>query len=157
MVFKNKKQFEEFIMKKCAAAVSNAEKEVHKKFDGSIKEFYSEYRPEEYIRTGALSRSLKTTGVKRSGNQHSKKISAEIYFDMPNYQHGFVPIQSGGYGYSYWSDEKIFNVVMTGGNGRLPHGGYQSGTAIWTNGIRRLGGKSGIKNLLKQELKKQGL
>lgn len=157
MVFKNKKQFEDFIIGKCADAVAEAEKKVYEKFNGNIREFYSEYKPEEYIRTGALSKSLKTTGVKRSGNQHGRKVSAEVYFNMPSYRHGFVPIQSGGFGYSYWSDEKIFNTVMTGGSSRLPHGGYASGTAIWTSGIKKLGGKSGIKNLLKQELKKQGL
>ena len=41
--------------------------------------------------------------------------------------------------------------------GKLPHGGYEGGTAIWTESMAKLGGGQGIKNLLIQELKKQGI
>lgn len=137
-------------MEKCAKAVSNTEKKIHKEFTGSLNQFYAEFRPEEYIRTGALFDSLEVTGVRRAGNY----VESEVYFSTPSWEHGWVPLQSGDYGYSSWSDEKILGVAM---RGQRPHGGYEGGTAIWSESMKKLGGQRGIKNLLKQELKKQGL
>lgn len=150
MVFKNEAQLKKFLMEKCANAVANVEKKVHEEFVGNLNQFYNEFEPQEYIRTNALFDSLEVTGVKRNGNY----VEAEVYFNTPSYEHGWVPLQSGNHGYSYWSDEKIMNVVM---KGRLPHGGYESGTRIWTDSMNALGGQRGIKSLLKQELKRQGL
>lgn len=151
MTFKNEAQLKKFLMEKCANAVANTERKVHEEFAGNLNQFYTEFRPEEYIRTGALFDALEVTGVKRAGNY----VSAEVYFNNPTWEHGWIPIQSGGYGHSYWTDDYIFDVVMKGK--RLPHGGYEDGTAIWTDSMAKLGGGQGIKNLLIQELKKQGL
>ena len=150
MTFKNEAQLKKFLLEKCTKAVDNAKEKVREEFAGNLNQFYTEFRPEEYIRTGALFDSLVVTGVKRAGNQ----VATEVYFNTPRYDHGWVPLQSGGYGYSYWDDEYILDVVMTG---KFPHGGYEGGTAIWTESMAKLGGRQGIKNLLKQELKKQGL
>lgn len=150
MVFKNEAQLKRFLMKKCNEAVDNTQKKIHEKFSENLNQFYAEYNPEEYIRTGALFDSLEVTGVKQYGN----RVIAEIYFVTPSWEHGWVPLQSGNYGYSSWSDEKIMNVAM---RGMYPHGGYESGTRIWTDSMNALGGQRGIKSLLKQELKRQGL
>lgn len=150
MVFKNEAQLKKFLMEKCVKAVDNTQKKVHEEFSRNLNRFYDEFKPEEYIRTGALFNSLKVTGVKRAGNY----VEAEIYFNTPSYNHGWVPLQSGNYGYSYWDDEYILDVAMSG---KFPHGGYEGGTAIWTDSMKSLGGKNGIKILLIQELKKQGL
>lgn len=154
MTFKNEAQLRKFLTEKCTKAVENAQKKVHKEFSSNLNQFYNEYHPEEYIRTNALFDSLKVTGVKRAGNQHMSNVKAKIYFDNPSWEHGWVPLQSGDVGYSYWTDDYILDVAMTG---KLPHGGYETGTAIWTQSMKNLGGKQGIKNLLKQELQKQGL
>lgn len=154
MTFKNEAQLKRFLSDKCAVAVDNTKEKVRQRFADNLNRFYAEFNPEEYIRTGSLFNSLKTTGVKRTGNQHMSSATAEIYFDVPHYKHGWVPLQSGNWGYSYWTDDYILDVVM---RGRLPHGGYESGTAIWDSTIVSLGGSRGIENLLKQELKKQGL
>ena len=154
MVFKNEAQLRKFLMEKCTKAVANAQKKVHKEFADNLNQFYGEYNPREYIRTNALFNSLKVTGIKRVGNQYMSSVTTEIYFDNPSWMHGWVPLQSGDFGYSYWTDNYIFDVAMTG---KHPHGGYQTGTAIWTQTMRNLGGKQGIKKLLKQELQKQGL
>lgn len=150
MTFKNEAQLKKFLMGKCANAVANAERKVYEEFAGNLNQFYTEFRPEEYIRTGALFNALEVTGVKRAGNI----VATEIYFDTPSYEHGWVPLQSGNLGYSFWDDEYILDVTMTG---KLPHGGYESGTAIWKDSMANLGGRKGIKNLLIQELKRQGL
>lgn len=150
MVFNNESQLKNFLMKKCVRAVDNTEQKIHREFAENLNRFYAEFKPQEYIRTGALFKSLKVTGVKRAGNY----VEAEIHFDTPTYQHGWVPLQSGNHGYSYWTDEYIFDVAM---KGKLPHGGYEDGTAIWSDSMQSLGGRQGIKSLLKQELIKQGL
>ena len=148
MTFKNEAQLKKFLMGKCVKAVENAEKKVHEEMAGNLNQFYTEFKPKEYIRTGALFDSLEVTGVKRAGNY----ITAKVYFNPPHYDHGYIPLQSGGFGYSYWTDDYIFDVAMKGS-----HGGYESGTAIWNDSMLSLGGRLGIKSLLIQELKKQGL
>lgn len=150
MVFKNESQLKNFLMKKCIKAVDNTERKIHREFAGNLNKFYTEFKPQEYIRTGALFDSLQVTGVKRAGNY----VEAEIYFNTPTYRHGWVPLQSEDHGYSYWTDEYILDVAM---KGAFPHGGYEGGTAIWKDSMQSLGGRQGIKSLLKQELQKQGL
>ena len=154
MTFKNEAELKRFLMKKCTEAVANTEKRVHEELSGNLNQFYAEFKPKEYIRTGALFNALESTGVIRTGNQHMSRVEAEVGFNVPQYEHGWMRLQSGDYDWSSWSDEEVLDVVM---QSRLPHGGYEDGTAIWTESIKNLGGKRGIKNLLKQELKKQGL
>lgn len=150
MTFKNERQLRKFLLEKCTKAVDNTKEKIYEEFAGNLNQFYHEFRPEEYIRTGALFNSLEVTGVKRVGN----RVVSEIYFNIPHYKHGWVPLQSGAFGHSYWTDDYILDVTMTG---KFPHGGYEGGTAIWTDSMANLGGRKGIKNLLIQELKKQGL
>ena len=154
MVFKNETQLKKFLSEKCAKAVDNVKEKVYQELSGNLQQFYYEFSPEEYIRTGALYSALESTEVVKTGNQHMNRAEAEVWFNTPKYKHGLVPLQSGDFGYSSWSDEKILDVVMTD---NFPHGGYEDGTAIWTESMKSLGGKRGINNSLKQELKKQGL
>jgi hypothetical protein len=154
MTFNNEAQLKKFLSEKCAKAVDNTKEKVYLEIAGNLNQFYTEFRPKEYIRTGELFNSLEVVDVKRTGNQHVSYAEAEVGFNVPRYQHGLVPLQSGDLGYSYWDDEYIQDVVMTD---TLPHGGYEEGTAIWVESMNGLGGTKGIENLLKQELKKQGL
>ena len=154
MTFKNEAQLKKFLIEKCIKAVGNTERKVYTEFSGNLNQFYSEFKPEEYIRTGALYNSLEATGAKSSGNS----VSAEVYFNVPSYNQGLMPLQHtpehGMYGWATWSGETVLEVAMESG---VPHGGYKEGTAIWTESMAEFGGKEGIRNLLKQELKKQGL
>ena len=154
MTFKNEAQLKKILAEKCAKAVEATKEKIHQEIAGNLNQFYIEFKPEEYIRTGALFDSLEVTGVRRVGNQYVSKAEAEVYFNTPHYQHGFVPLQSGDFGYSYWDDQKVLDVAMTDG---LPHGRYEGGTAIWSESMKNLGNIQGIKNLLKQEIKRQGL
>lgn len=148
MTFKNESQLKKFLLEKCVKAVNNTKEKIYEEFAGNLNQFYTEFSPKEYIRTGALFESLEVTGVKQYGNC----VATEIYFNTPSYMHGWVPLQSGDFGYSYWDDGYIFDVAMGGS-----HGGYEGGTAIWDDSLKSLGYKQGIKVLLIQELKKQGL
>jgi hypothetical protein len=153
MDIRNEAQLRKFLMDKCVEAVSNAEKKVNKELDDNLNRFYSEFEPERYVRTNNLLNSLESTGVIQSEGG----VDAEVGFATPHYKKGWIPLQDHGYGLACWSDEKILNTVMTGGKSGLPHGGYEDGTAIWTQSMENLGGRKGIESLIKQELKKQGL
>lgn len=154
MVFKNDKQLKKFLLDKCAEAVDNTKKKIEEEFVGNLLQFYNEFKPEEYIRTGALLGALEVTSVRRASNQYMSSAKAEVFFNIPHYQHENIPLQSGGFGHSNKSDEEIFDIVM---KSNKPHGGYAGGTPIWKESMTNLGWKKGIKNLLKQELIKQGL
>lgn len=150
MTFENEDQLKKFLIKKCARAVASAEDKVYAEFAGNLNQFYAEFSPEYYIRTGALFNSLDLTNVTSTKNG----AWAEVYFDTPSYKRGKVLLQNGEYGYAHWNGGTVLRVALTGA---FPHGGYEDGTAIWTESMENLGGKKGIKDLLKQELKKQGL
>ena len=154
MTFKNEAQLKKFLSDKCAKAVNNAKEKVYEEFAGNLNQFYTEYKPKEYIRTEALFNALEVTDVNKVGNQHMTRVEAEVGFNTPHYEHGWVKLQSGESDWSSWTDEQILDVVM---QDSLPHGGYEEGTAIWKESMKNLGGKRGIDNLLKKELKKQGL
>ena len=138
MTFKNEAQLKRFLVEKCVRAVSNTERKVHEEFAGNLKQFYSEFHPDVYERTGALSGSLESTGTIKTGSG----AIAEVYFNTPDYNTGT------------WSGETVLNVAMNSG---VPHGGWAGGTAIWTESMGKLGGEDGIENLLIAELKAQGL
>ncbi len=158
MDIKNNAQLRKVLMDKCAAAVASAERKVFKEVSDNLDNFYFEYKPEEYIRTYALLNSLQHTGVKKTGNQYVSSAKAEVYFNTPSYQQGAVPLQHtpehGMYGWSSLSGEEVLKNALTTNH---PHGGYISGTPVWNKSMRNLGGKKGIKNLIIQELQKQGL
>lgn len=157
MIFKNEAQLKSFLLAKCKNAVAQAEERVHRTIDNCLKQFYSEFTPDEYIRTKQLLHSLVKSNVKSDG---ASGYVAEVYFDIDglSYKNGWIEIQStaetGRMGYAVWDKDTILDVVMTGSYSGLPHGGYEGGTAIWTESLKRLGD---ILNLLEQELRAQGI
>ena len=148
MIFKNEDQLKNYLLTKCKNAVVKAEEKVHRIIDDCLKQFYSEFTPNEYIRTQQLLHSLVRSGVKATGDG----FEAEVYFDVSslNYDNGFVETQHG-VGYATWDGETVLRVAMESG---VPHGGYSGGTAIWTMSRAKLGN---IFELLKQELIAQGI
>lgn len=151
MTFKNQKELESFLLRKCQNAIIQAEEKVHKVIDSCLRQFYNEFEPNEYIRTSQLFHSLVRSGIKSTING----FEAEVYFDIGklNYKTGEIPTQHGT-GYATWDAETVLRVAMTGDYGGKPHGGYMTGTAIWTESFNRLGD---IWTLLEKELKKQGI
>ena len=153
MVFKSEAELKAFLLPKIKKAVVDVEEKAHRIIDDCLKQFYSEFEPNEYIRTQQLLHSLVRSGVKSTGNGYE----AEVYFDagLLNYQTGDVPLQHtsehGMYGYATWDGQKVLDVAMTSG---LPHGGYAGGTAIWNTSMGKLGD---ILGLLLNALKSQGI
>lgn len=150
MVFKNEKQLEAFLMQKCKAAVAGTEQKVHNIIDKCLKQFYEQFEPEEYIRTGQLLHSLVKSGVKKVRNGYE----AEVYFDVDglNYPKGETELKNGGRGWADWDKDTILDVVMTGSYSGLPHGGYAKGTAIWTKSQATMATLGGVIEMLKREL-----
>lgn len=145
MAFSNEAALKAALVAACTNAVAQVEKKVHAELAGNLNQYYTEFTPAEYIRTGALMGSLEETGVMPTGNG----ASAEVYFSTPSYQTGIVPLQSGRFGYATWSGEQVLDTAMHGS-----HGGYTGGTPIWDDAMANLGD---IKGLLMQALKAQGL
>lgn len=145
MAFSNEAALKAALVAACTNAVAQVEKKVYMEFAGNLNQYYTEFIPAEYIRTGALMGSLEETGVMSTGNG----ASAEVYFSTPSYQTGLVPLQSGRLGYATWSGGQVLDTAMHGS-----HGGYTGGTAIWDDSMANLGD---IKALLLQALKAQGL
>ncbi len=153
MILKNEAQLKSVLLSKIKSAVVQAEEKVHRTIDSCLQQFYNEFTPDEYIRTKQLLHSLVRSGVKQVGNG----FEAEVYFDVGklNYEQGVMPLQHtsehGMYGWATWSNQTVLDVAMTSA---LPHGGYASGTAIWTESMNRMGN---VLKLLEQELRKQGI
>lgn len=151
MVFKNQKQLETFLLNKCKDAVSQTEEKVYQVIDGCLKQYYSEFTPDEYIRTKKLLHSLVKSNVKKVENGYV----AEVYFDESklNYEQGVMPLQHtsehGMYGWATWGAEEVLDTAMNGS-----HGGYIDGTAIWGTSKAVLGD---IHKLLIQNLRAQGI
>lgn len=148
MTFKNDAQLKAFLSKVALNAVSKTEKKVHAEFAGNLNQYYGEFIPAEYIRTGALFGSLEEAPAKDTGNG----ATAEVYFTVPHYQTGVMELQStpqtGRRGYATWDGEKVLDYALHRGS----HGGYVDGTSIWNESINSLGS---IKGLLIDEVKKQ--
>lgn len=144
-------QLEKYLIQKCKAAVSGTERKVFNAIEKCLVQYYGEFTPEEYIRTKQLYNSLVKTEVKRVGNG----FEAEVYFDLSklNYEQGVMPLrhtpEHGRYGWATWTGENVLDTAMKGS-----HGGYESGTPIWSKSMAILGD---INKLLAQELRELGV
>lgn len=159
MIFKSQKQLEDFLLQKCRAAIVGTEQKVHNVIDKCLRRFYAQFEPEEYIRTEQLLHSLVKGNVEKRGNGYV----AEVYFDVSglNYKNGYIEIKStattGEWGYAAWGRDTILDVVMTGSYGGKPHGGYEGGTAIWSDSMRTIDALGGVYKMLEQELRLIGV
>lgn len=116
MVFNSEAELKKYILSRCEKAVAQAEKKIYRLIEEHVKRFYGEYDPIMYKRTLQFYKGLVASDVISTGNGYE----AEVYFDMSKMNH---PRED-------WSEEKIFENVMTGA---FPHGGWEpaGGTGIW--------------------------
>lgn len=146
MIISNEAQLRALILRSSQAAIKAAEERIYAVIKKTLVQYYSEFEPDEYIRTLQLLHSLVKTQVISTGNG----FEAKVYFDadMLNYQKGVIPTQHGT-GYATWGADEVLDTAMNGS-----HGGYISGTAVWGTSMAVLGD---ICNLIVQELIKQGI
>ena len=151
MTFKNEKELKKHLLAKCKIAVAQTEEKIYRVIDGCLRQYYSEFTPEEYIRTKKLLNSLVKSKVVSTGSGYE----AEVYFDESklNYENGVMLLQHTPehdmYGWATWGADEVLDTAMHGS-----HGGYIDGTAIWGTSNAILGD---ICALLKKELIAQGL
>lgn len=146
MVFDSVEALEQFVLEKCRNAVSESEQEVHKTMKSRVDEFYGEYEPIEYNRTGNFRKSLQRTGVIPVG----KGFEAEVYFD----EVGYPSMAVGKSGMLHSKDKSDAEILANNLTGAASHGWAVSGTMPWTDSLFWLGD---IDALLLRELKEQGI
>lgn len=123
------------ILNRSEKAVASAKQRVYEKIDEFLHGYYSDYTPEEYIRTKQLLRSLVQTKVKSIGNGWE----AEVYFDASklNYKKGVMPLQHtpehGRYGWATWGADEVLSTALHGS-----HGGYVRTAPIYGRSLNFL-------------------
>ena len=131
MVFKTKKQLENYLISKMKDSIEEAQQKVYQVLYELIENFYNEYSPKEYKRIFELYKSLVKSEIIKFG----KSYKAIVYFDDTQMDH---QILDGYYGEarepSEWSEEEILETALAG---ELPHGGYSRapGQGILINGM----------------------
>ena len=162
MTFDSLDALKNYILSRSQVAIKMAQERVFKIIEDFILKYYEEFTPEVYIRTYQLLCSLVKTDIKQTVNGWV----AEIYFDSDAVDYSMRIVPQGQpwseyaspentYHRQNWSganNEWVFNTAMIGSN---PHGGYASGTAIWTESLKFLN-KENL-NILKQSLIAAGI
>ena len=152
---KNPKQLTDIVLEKyVASALKSTQQVIYDVIQESINEYYKEYSPEFYSRTYKFLKSLIKTDVIRRGNtiQCEVKINESyLKYNYPN--QGFSKsLPATGTDVVRWAnrDERGF-----GNHGGTVDEGRDEG--FWDIGLRDLGGKRGIMELLISNLKRRGL
>lgn len=131
MVFKTKKELENYLMSKMQDSIEEAQQKVYDVLYEFIDHFYQEYKPVEYQRIFDVYKSMVKSEIIKTG--HSYKTM--VYFDASQMDH---QVLDGYYGesreLSEWSEEQILHTALVGEH---PHGGYikAPGQGILLNGM----------------------
>ena len=161
MVFKNEKQLENFLLKKCQSALLKAQGRAYEIIKRFLDQFYADYDPHEggkfgYDRTYQLLNSL----VKQQIVHDGKGYKAEIYFDLGSLRYSKYAWQGG----NVPTGEQVFEAAKQGLHGAIGDagGGYQfhyehgnAGVNIWRDPIRELDTKA--INILVDMLRAEGI
>lgn len=129
MTFKNEKELERFILKKCRSALLKAQEEVYKIIKKFLYQFYNEYDPVVYERTYQFLQSLVQSRIVSDG----KGYKAEVYFNLD-------------YGYETASKPSAEQVMGAADFGR--HGAMGlavadfKGTSVWHEPLEILDAKA---------------
>lgn len=141
MVFDSIEALKNHILSCSKVAVEIARDKVYSVISECLEQFYSEFKPDVYVRTEQLLRSLVKDRVVSTGNGWE----AEVYFDIEllDYSTRIVPdgkswSPNNTYHRDAWTKENDKWVLETAMQGGKPHGGYAEGTQIWTESMNWL-------------------
>ena len=159
MTFNSLDELKNYILSRSKVAIEQAREKVYDVIAKFLFQFYEEFEPDVYVRTYQLLCSLVKTDVKQTGNGWT----AEVYFDVNalDYSTRVVPIQFHGassnntYQRNSWTHENDLWVLETAMTGAKPHGGYESGTAIWKESLKVLNKEK--RSILKKSLIDAGI
>lgn len=146
MVFKNEKQLEAFLMKKCQSALLRAQDEVYVIIKKFLDQFYDEYDPSKskygYQRTYQFLNSLVKSRIVPDG----KGYKAEVYFDL-NYIYDTGANPSG---------EQVMGAAEWGRHGAMGLAVADfKGTSVWHEPLAILDAQA--INILKKMLISEGI
>lgn len=153
MVFKNEKELERFVLKKCRLALLKAQEEVYKIIKDFLRQFYMDYDPSAYQRTYQLLQSLVQSRIVSDG----KGYKAEVYFDL-----GSLSYDGGNP-----SGEQVMAAAskgLHGAIGKIPNSKYNSnfqyidgvsGVGVWDDPVKVL--DANAINILKNMLIAEGI
>lgn len=150
--FNTQEEIEAYILNHSKFAIRASQEKVYKIIETFLKQYYSDYTPEEYIRTYNLLRSLVKSEIRQVGNG----FEAEVYFDASelDYQKGKIELQHtkehGRYGWATWGADKVLSTALHGS-----HGGYKRTAPIYGQSMNVLNAQA-IK-ILKEDLIKAGI
>ncbi len=154
MVFKNEKELERFILKKCHSALVKTQEKVYRLLDKFLNDFYKDYTPGTYTdwdgtekyyrgydRTYQLLHSLVKTEIIPSKNGYE----AQVYFDYNSlkYYDGNQP-----------SGLQVMEAAAQGLHGAIGDGFWyfdgNTGVSVWNDPIKILDAKAieVLKNML---------
>lgn len=154
MVFKNEKELEKFILKKCHSALAKTQEKVYQILDKFLNDFYKDYTPGTYTdwdgtkkyyrgydRTYQLLHSLVKTEIIPSKNGYE----AQVYFDYNSLQYldGNRP-----------SGLQVMEAAAQGLHGAIGEGFWyfdgKTGVSVWNDPIKILDAKAIeiLKNML---------
>lgn len=151
MVFRTKKQLNDYIMIAMEKAIKETQEKIYFILYKFINQFYEEFTPSEYERIFELYKALVKSEIIKSG----KSYKAIVYFDATQMDH---QILDGYYGQerepSGWSEDKILETALINDH---PHGGYSRapGQGIMINAMPVL--KEEALNWLLTELNNNGV
>ena len=162
MTFDSIDALKKYILSRSKVAIEAAREKVYDKIADVLFQFYGEFPPDVYVRTYQLLCSLVKTDVVSTGNGWT----VEIYFDLGalDYSTRIVPQgqpwsswakPENTYHKENWGKENDAWVLETAMTGAKPHGGYASGTAIWTESMNILNKEK--RDILKNALIQAGI
>lgn len=151
MAFKSAKELENYILSHSEVAIKAAQEKVYGIINKFLEQYYNEYEPSLYERTGQLLRSLVKSDVRQNGSG----LIAEVYFDLNLLDYSIKTLKGiGTWDNKGWSEEVTLQTAMIGEN---PHGGWPTNnkTQIWTESMKVL--NQDAIEILKQELVNAGI
>lgn len=141
MVFNSIEALKNHILSCSQVAVERATEKIHYVINLFLTDYYREFKPDVYVRTEQLLKSLVRSDVRPTANGWE----AEVYFDINalDYSTRIVPdgkpwSSNNTYHREGWTKDNDMWVLGTAMQGGLPHGGYAEGTQIWTESLNVL-------------------
>lgn len=120
MVFKNEKELERFVLKKCRLALMKTQDRVYTILKDYLRQFYMDYEPTIYNRTYQLLQSLVQSQVVSDG----KGYKVEVYFALDNLSY------AGGNP----SGEQVMEAAAQGYHGAIGDMPYKDGKFLYMHG-----------------------
>lgn len=144
MVFKNEKELEQFLLKKCHSALAKTQEKVYQIIDKFLNDFYKDYTPGTYTdwdgtekfyrgyeRTYQLLHSLVKSEIIHSKNGYEANVYFDYNYLKSKYSDGNQP-----------SGLQVMEAAAQGFHGAIGDGFWyfdgKTGVSVWNDPIKKL-------------------